>query len=242
LEEPETSLHLSAQHEFGRYLVDVACEKKHQIFVTTHSEFLLQSLPSASRVYLERTNAGIRAIPGLTAIEARSLMALGHVKALTVLVEDACAKEVLTEIVRRHDPVFLRSIQICSGGDKDSVRTTIRCLRDTNLLVVAVRDADVPDCPNENIFKLPGTLPPEKEIFQRPAFVDFIRTTYGLEIADFMTELSNVDHHDWFERLADRIQKTSAALMSEAARVYVASLPEGDTSTVVQLLKEATRT
>ncbi len=241
LEEPETSLHLSAQHEFGRYLVDVAIERKHQIFVTTHSEFLLQSLPSASRIYLERIATGIRAIPGLTAIEAKSLMALGHVRALTVLVEDPCAKEVLVEIIRRHDPVFLRSLSICVGGDKDKIRNTVHGLRETNLRIAAVRDADKEGAPAENIFKLPGTLPPEKEIFQNGAFRDHVRNTYGVELADFATELVGIDHHDWFDRLADRIQKSHEALVSEAAKAYVASLPETETSTLVQLLKEATR-
>src|SRR5262249_55416847 len=82
IEEPETSLHSSAQYEFGRYLVDVACRKHHQILLTTHSDAILEALPSESRLYLSRTSSGIRPIPGLTAQQVKSLMAQGNVKAL----------------------------------------------------------------------------------------------------------------------------------------------------------------
>ena len=58
IEEPETSLHPSAQFKFGSYLVDVANRRKHQILMTTHSTLLLSSLPDKSRVYLRRVDEG----------------------------------------------------------------------------------------------------------------------------------------------------------------------------------------
>jgi predicted ATPase len=241
LEEPETSLHLSAQHEFGRYLVDVARHKRHQVLLTTHSEFLLQALPSASRLYLEKSDSGIRVIPGLTAVEARSLMALGHQKALTVLVEDECAKAILSEIVRRHDLSFLQSLNVCVGGDKDSIRNTVVGLKKTTILIAAVRDGDKAGSPSENIFKLPGSLPPEKELFQAAAVETYVKDHYGLQLSDFRSEIDGVDHHSWCERLAVRIGADERALTWELSRVYARALPESETSTLVNLLKEATR-
>jgi len=241
IEEPETSLHLSAQHEFGRYLVDVCIHKRHQILLTTHSEFLLQALPSASRIYLQRNANEVEPIHGLTAIEARSLMSLGHVKALTILVEDGCAKAILTEIVRRHDPTFLQSLHICVGGDKDRVRNTVQGLKQTFIVIAAVRDGDKQDCPAENIFKLPGTRPPEKELFGSPEVSVYVVDTYFLCLADFATELSGIDHHYWCGRLADRLGLSEDYLIGEMSRVYARSLPESDTLTLITLLKEATR-
>ena len=103
LEEPETSLHPTAQYEFAKFLLEICIEKKHQIILTTHSEFILQVLPPESRLYLHRTSTGIDLIPRLTASQAKSLMSGGMVKALYVLVEDDCAKSILTEIIRLID-------------------------------------------------------------------------------------------------------------------------------------------
>ena len=92
-------------------------------------------------------------------------MAGGMVKALHVLVEDDCAKYVLTEIIRRSDSVFLKAIAIYDLGDKDFIGKTVAKLQSTGIPIAAVRDADKSGNPSQNIFKLPGSQPPEKEVF-----------------------------------------------------------------------------
>ncbi|APC07756.1 ATP-dependent nuclease [Neomoorella thermoacetica] len=241
IEEPETSLHPHAQYEFGSYLVDVVMRRRHQILLSTHSEFILEALPSKSRIYLNRTANGITIIPGLKVLQAKSLMAQGHVKALYILVEDECAKTVLCEILRRTDPDFLRSVEIVPTGDTDLIAKTIRALKSTGLSVVAVRDGDKNGAPRENIFKLPGSYPPEKELFACQAVKDYIQETYALNLDDFVTSLSGVDHHDWFPRLADYINQDKSALVSEASRAYARNLPESEVETLTMLLKEAIR-
>lgn len=241
IEEPETSLHPSAQYELGHYLVDVARRRRHQIFLTTHSEFILEALPSQSRIYLNRNASSIVPIAGLTSSQARSLMSQGHVKALHVLVEDDCAKAVLTEIIRRTDPDFLRCIAIYPAGDADTVAKTVRTLKDTGLHVAAVRDADRGEAPSENIFRLPGSMPPEKELWGNSAVKDQLQQTYNVNIVDFAASLTGVDHHHWFGRLADHVNQHDSAILSEAARAYAKSLPENVVSTLTTLLKEAAR-
>lgn len=145
IEEPETSLHPSAQFQFGKYLIDVSIRKGHQIILTTHSEFILQALPSASRIFLHNMSSRIDAIPGLTAQQAKSLMADGHVKALHILVEDECAKATLSNLIYRVDPTFRRSVGIYAGGSDETIAKTVKTLRATNLPVVAVRDGDTSD-------------------------------------------------------------------------------------------------
>jgi hypothetical protein len=191
---------------------------------------------------LHRTDQGVDSIPGLTAIEAKSLMARGEAKALTVLVEDDCARAILTEIVRRHDSAFLQSLHICVGGDKDKIRQTVVGLKQTSILIAAVRDGDKEGDASENIFKLPGDRPPEEELFASPAIAELVKATYGLELDDFQTEISEMDHHDWCERLADRVGGDKSNVTWELARAYAKSLPESETETIVRLLKEATRT
>lgn len=241
IEEPETSLHPSAQYEFGNYLIDVVRRKRHQILLTTHSEFILQALPSSSRIYLNKRNDAIDTIIGLTALQAKSLMTQGHVKALHILVEDPTGEAILCEIVRRVDPDFLRSVGVYPAGSSEVIGRTVRTLQSTNLPVAAVRDGDKGASPGDNIFKLPGTLPPEKELFACNAVREFIQQTYGLNLNDFETGLTGVDHHQWFNRLSEFIHQENNALLREVARIYARSLPEVEALNLTTLLKEASR-
>lgn len=239
IEEPETSLHPSAQYQFGRYLVDVTIAKRHQILLTTHSEYILEALPTRARVYLQRTGGGVETIPGLTAIQARSLMTDGNVPALSVLVEDDCARAVLHEIIRRVDPVFLSSIKVCAVGGAETIATTIRALAGTGLKVAAVRDGDKASIPKENLFALPGDQPPEKALFASAGFARLLQSEYGLRLTDFMTAHSGRDHHDWFGLLADRARQDEQVLVTEAARAYASEIGENQSAALVALLKEA---
>ncbi len=239
IEEPETSLHPSAQYMLGEYLVDVAIIKGHQIFLTTHSEFLLRALPDASRIFLHSWGDQIKTIEGLTSRQAESLMTGGQDKALCVLVEDECGRAVLREILRRVDPALLSSTHIAVGGDKDAVARTVRGLKDTGLKVAAVRDGDKEGSPAENIFKLPGTRPPEVEMFESEEVAKTVLSRYRVVLADFSVQLQGVDHHEWFARLAAVCAADEQAVLSEAARAYTASLPEPQVAALLGQLKEA---
>jgi predicted ATPase len=241
LEEPETSLHPSAQAELGRYLVDVAIERRHQILLTTHSEHLLAALPSQSLTYLRREGADISLLPGLTPLQARSLLAAGGTKALTVLVEDDVGKAITTEIIRRVNPALLETFSIHIGGDAGTISTTVRCLKESGLPVVAVRDGDQGAAPRDGLLCLPGTEPPEKELFRCTAFVQQIQQTYGLSLPDFCTSLLNVNHHEWFTRLAERLSVPREFLVVEAARLFSRTIPENEATTLVALLRESSR-
>ena len=120
-------------------------------------------------------------------------------------------------------------------------RNKLQNMFEEAILIAAVRDADKQDDPRENIFKLPGRKPPEKELFDSEAVTTLVRTNYGLDLVDFQTEISGVDHHYWCERLANRVGSDENGITWELARVYARSLPENETSTLVNLLKEATR-
>ena len=242
LEEPETSLHPSAQHEFGHHLLDICVQRRIQIFLTTHSEYLLRALPSQSRVYIDRGPADkVRIIKGITTAQAMSMMTRDHDKALYVLVEDSVAVSVLAEIIRRGDPRFIHAIAIHPAGDGRAIQSAMSALRDTGLPVAAVRDGDMPSQPRENIFKLPGNLPPEKELFLNSAVQTHLQSVYKVDIAEFLGAVSQVDHHQWFDRLAKRVLVSEPALVQEAARIYATNLAEAEVESMTAQLKESIR-
>ena len=241
IEEPEISLHSHAQYQLGRFLVDVAVRKGHQVLLTTHSEPLLGALPSDSRVYLHGGAAGIEIISGLTALEANSLMTRGHEKALHVLVEDDVASAILRELLRRVDPTFLSTTALYVAGGASQLTGAIKTIQATGLPVAVVLDGDKPAVPKANIFKLPGTQPPEKELFASAAVQALIHSTYALNLPDFAAGLGGVDHHEWCPRLADRVNVSEHALVAEMARAYAKGISELEATSLRDQLKEASR-
>ena len=241
IEEPETSLHAHAQHELGSYLVDVATRRGHQILITTHSDYLLESLPSQSRVYLHSSAVGVSAITGLPAAQAKSLMTRGNQKALHILVEDDVAAAMLTEIVRRIDPQFLTTIGIYESGGVDTIRTAIRTIAGTGLKVAAVLDGDQEPSPRENIFRLPAGPPPEKQLFASATVQAHVLDKYGLNIQDFSAGLAQIDHHQWCERLSQRLNMDRTAMVWELSKAFTSGVAEVDASGLVQQVQEASR-
>ena len=238
IEEPETSLHPSAQYQLGLYLMDVVIRKKHQIIVTTHSPFILKSLPSQSRIYLKRVDDQLDVIPGLSASQIRSLLADGKEKALDILVEDNCGAAMLRELVRKVDPTFLQSIEIYPAGSAQNIMIMVKALKD-KLPVAAVLDGDQLPEPQNNIFCLPGPrLAPEILLFADNAIKNYVLSTYGINLVDFTASLTHLDHHGWLDRLGERISQSQESLLAEFARVF-AQAREMDAYVLTQQLKDA---
>lgn len=244
IEEPEISLHPAAQHEFGNYLLDLAHYKKHQILITTHSEYILETLPSESRIYLNKNETGIQPLPGLTAIEAKSLMTEAYFKALTVLVEDKMAVAVLSELLRYFDPDFHRTIGIYVGGSDSTIKSTISTLSSTPIKIVGVLDGD--QNPHSTsppfIFYLPGSLPPEKELLTNLNVKEFLMRKYRVDFDSFhASKLNGIDHHNWFGLLSEYVNQNIDALMYELAEEYAHSFSSGEIAPLITQLKESIR-
>jgi predicted ATPase len=251
LEEPENSLHPSAQYALGTYLLDLVERKGHQVFMTTHSEMLMRALPQDSLIYLHKSTDGIAAIPGLTSVQARSLLSEGYEKALTVFVEDEAAELVLTELLGHHNPAFLKTIDIRIHGvrdlegnvyesGKDSIRRTMQVLRTTGLRVAAVLDGDDSEGSDHFVFKLPGSSPPEIELLQTAAVQEHIERQYQIDRHQLMQELQGVDCHRFFRIIGEKTSRRPDHLIAEAARVYAATIPASDAGRLVSQLTEAT--
>ncbi len=251
LEEPENCLHPSAQYALGNYLLDLVDRKGHQIFITTHSEMLMRSLPQDSLVYLHKSNDGVKAIPGLTSSQARSLLTEGYEKALTVFVEDEAAELVFTELLGHHNPAFLKTIDIRIHGvrdlqgnihdsGKDSIRRTMAVLRQTGLRVAAVLDADDDEDVENFVFKLPGQHPPEQQLIDNDAVRELFEQQYAIDRHQLVQELSDVDCHRFFKVLAEKTSRHHDILISEAARAYAPTVSASDAGRLVSQLTDAT--
>jgi hypothetical protein len=105
--------------------------------------------------------------------------------------------------------------------------------------VAAVLDGDGAADAGLSVIKLPGTQAPENEILAVPQVATYLQATYAINLADFLAGLGNVDHHEYFTRLAAQAKVTVEQLTGELAREYAARVPANDVNLVVQQLKDA---
>lgn len=165
IEEPETSLHDSAQYEFSKYLIDVSLRRGHQIIFSTHSSVMMGALPPEGRKLLVRDSDGVIVYDRVSSSRIRTALSAGEGGHALICVEDNFAQSFLREILRRFDKALLSSVSIVPFGDAKAVVSAKNALCKSGHTAIAVRDGDMGEQKSENIFKFPGTQPPEN-IFQ----------------------------------------------------------------------------
>lgn len=221
IEEPETSLHESAQYEFAKYLIDVCNRRHHQIILSTHSTVILNALPSESRKLLIRDNIGVEIKDKISSNQVRSILSGGHVRQLDVCVEDIFARVLLTEVIREKRKELLKAISIHDVGDKDAVREAVRILQRTGKNAIAVRDADVGQAPQERIFSFPGSRPPEVEVFSHPVVKKKILDKYEIDV-DWILDRDDVkDHHKIAEHIAREAEADEEVIRTISIETYI---------------------
>src|SRR5690606_18346374 len=195
LEEPETSLHESAQYEFAKYLLDVCNRRHHQIILSTHSSVIINALPAEARKLIIRDENGVEIRNKISSNQMRSILSSGHVRQLDICVEDVFAKVLLTEVIRVKKKELLKAVAIHDVGDKDAVREAVRVLNKTGKKAIAVRDADVGQAAGEALYSFPGQFPPEKEVFGNLKVKDLLKLKYGLDVDWVLQKGEVTDHH-----------------------------------------------
>ena len=237
IEEPETSLHPSAQFELGKYFAEVAKRRGLQIMMTTHSEYLLLALPQKSRIFLKREGAAIKPIPGICVRQAISMMDEIAFPSLYILVEDDVAEAIVKELLRKHDEDFLKTVRFFVSGDKDKISTVMHVLQDLRMPICAVRDGDFGSERKIMMFKLFGNEAPEIEIFKSPSFRSAFAKQYGIDWGNIDIVNRGKDHHRWFDVLVAKTARTRTEILSQAAVHYLDGISETERQSLVEQIK-----
>jgi len=225
LEEPETSLHEHAQHELAKYLIEVSIRRKHQIFLTTHSRAILNALPRESRKLLYRNGADVKISNRTSMAEATGLLSLGYKTERMVLVEDARAKVLLSELIRLIKPELLQGIKLTFVGNDDIVFNLTRKFKDDGYNIVGVRDGNKGESPRDGLLKLPGTKAPEKEVFENEKVQAYLMQRYNLSWSNWIALHPEVDFHDWPTNIAEHLRKSSEdSLWEELCSIYASAI------------------
>lgn len=221
LEEPETSLHENAQHEFAKYLLDVCNRRHHQIILSTHSSVMLKTLPPEARKLLVRDHDGVTIRNRISANQVRSILSGGHSRQLDICVEDIFARVLLTEVIRMKNSDLLKAIAIHDVGDKDAVREAVMVLRKIGKNAIAVRDADVGAAPKDGLLSFPGELPPELEVFNNNAVRNLIQNKYGVDVGWILDRDDVKDHHKIATHVAAEAEADEEVVRALAIERYV---------------------
>ncbi|MFJ7244561.1 ATP-dependent nuclease [Kitasatospora sp. NPDC098652] len=239
LEEPETSLHGDAQVRLAKYLVEVALRRGHQIIITTHSSAILGQLGRDSVVYLRRTPTGdVTATHGLSTYQIDShLQREGRTPdGITVCVEDEFARCLASEIFRTADPDLLAGCSFLTIGGGQEIPAAVKLLRGAKVRAVGLSDGDMPHDGTEGVRTLPGTIPPEKEVFSHPAVRHyFAATPFEIDLHEVLAGVS--DHHDYAGTVAARLMMDEPAVVSVACRTYAAAHNSGDFDEIVRFVR-----
>lgn len=167
--------------------------------------------------------------------------------ALTIMVEDEVAQQVLQEILAKHDATLLNTSRIVIGGYRDpkgqsigggddNISKAMNTLARSGVKVAAVLDGDYK---GTTVLKLPGSGPPEVELFDSSAVQAFWQSQYKLDVTGLLSRLKDTDHHYWFGQLAKALNRDERFLIGEAARVYAGVVSGPPVKTLLEGLKEA---
>ena len=206
IEEPETSLHESAQQQLVSYLLDVCWRRHHQIILTTYSPVIMEALPASACKFLHRDLNGVKVFDGFSSNRVRAILSDGSSGRTIIAVEDDFAVAMVREIIRQHDQSLLKAVSISAIGDKNAVRSFKEYLDLTGTKSIAIRDADVGAHASMGLLSLPGTKPPEVEIFEEPLIAGRIKTEMGFDVAEHLANYPETNHHAYVETVAKASQ------------------------------------
>ncbi|WP_375584259.1 ATP-dependent endonuclease [Cyclobacterium xiamenense] len=238
LEEPETSLHGDAQYQFVKYLMDVVSRKGHQIIFSTHSSTMLEALPPEGRKFLIRDKNGVKILNRISAYRARSILANGFEKAISICVEDVFAKSLLSEIIRTNSDLELKSIQIAPIGDKLAVATMVKQMNAMGIRTIGIRDADVGKDDSKMLYSFPGSLPPEKEVFLDKQVIVDLNNKYSFDVEEIFKLTPDLNHHDYSKELAKEASTTKEIIEIDGIRSYLESRSNGYFDDLIKSIKD----
>lgn len=238
LEEPETSLHENAQYEFCKYLIDVSLRRGHQIIFSTHSSTMLSALPPEARKMLSRDAEGVKVYDRISSAEIRSALSAGSAGKVVVAVEDPFAQSMLREIIKRAAPDLRAAIDIKPFGDAKAVKNALAALKLAGVKAIAVRDADQSaDFPND-LFVLPGSLPPEKEVFLHSSGKQALIDEYGFNLDSHLADYPETDHHDYSTIAAQKSASSREVIEADCIRRFLDAQPGDWASELVKEIKD----
>lgn len=213
IDEVEAGFHPKMQRRLADIIQYIAWRDKKQFIITTHSPTFISAFPSKSRIFIEQTQEGFRAIKGISSQAAASKMDSVSYPLLTLYCEDDIAKFLIKKIIQKLSEeyeYFGRLIQIVESGPADQVKNDyIRHKRNFSQLrnkigFAAVFDGDQKSHPDFSHF---FNNQSERATFIYPfeAPEKFLVRAYlkKKQNPELASALAHTDHHSLFQAMVN---------------------------------------
>lgn len=226
VEEPETGLSPAAQHRVVDLLAYLSAKKGKQLFMTTHSPYVVAALGKERVIVMKNPGHG----EWTNANDSNYLDELGMElgKEGIFFLEDNKAKTFFEKLLELYGSSLRKKFNtIFLDGESNVYEVVSRIgTRHHNLKVIGVIDGDQKEnkryTNSEGRFVfLPGTLSPEEEMI---AAVETHQTSYAralgvplLRLGDAIRRCQGFEHHDFFEELSRALYGEVKANIYEAA-------------------------
>ena len=214
IEEIEHGFHPQAQEHLIRELMRLVSKDRKQIVCTTHSEYIIDALPNAGRLLLEREPDGHRVTVAPTTRQAMYSMTGRPQPELTIYVEDTFAETLVEQTLPGEHRARVKIVPIGSG--KRVVAQLANHLQaPLDGPAICVLDGDISDKQlsawskssqldsRDSCLRLPGNAPPETWVLEallaepyRDALARSARLETGRIAATLEQLRSTPDPHD----------------------------------------------
>jgi len=223
IEEIEAGLHPEMQLNLMKQLCEEALRRKIQVITSTHSPFVIESLPPEGRILLEENHQGIHSVEyGVGSQYVMGLLAGQPIMEISVYTEDDVSRRFVEEALSTD---ARRRVLIRPLNGKESVLSQLAAHRHNERLgdAIAVLDGDVSNDEMatmfrtrlgrtlseadaawlaERTYRLPGGCPPEKYLWDQlevPEVADIVASTSNFtrdDISAFCSRPRPADYHD----------------------------------------------
>ncbi len=169
IDEVENSLHPQAQRRFIRHLIKCARRKKLQIILSTHSPFVLEELPSISRIMLQQLSDQKNIVYDISTQYALNVIDDVEHPLMYIHVEDEEAITLFWNIIKTDMSAYedlIKKISLLPVGSYSVVKMLSGLALNKKLPYnsISIVDGDkASECPT--CMSLPGVLAPEKMVF-----------------------------------------------------------------------------
>lgn len=211
IDEVEASLHPQAQRALITEFLAIACKKKLQILLSTHSPFILEQLPSVARMFIAvDRDSNRKVLYGVSSDFALNLMDNERHEELDIYCEDKEAEYLIERILAlgASDPNLLSRVRITPVGPANTVMSlsTIASANKLPRPSICVVDAEQPE--GDGYIVLPGEKAPERQVLEALAETEWAAVAERLgrpadEVLDAKDAAMQIgNHHAWIGEMA----------------------------------------
>ena len=245
VDEIEQGLHPEAQRGFVEELTKLARKTKKQIIFSTHSSYIIDSLPNIGRILVERDGSVHRSVTAPTTRFAMANMTGKSNPEATIYVEDRFAEALVTESL---SPDIRRRVKVVSIGSSSQVAKQlgahVRGGYPGRAICIFDGDCSAQDIKKwvhrenlkkekENYVVLPGDEVPEiwvlKEL-KTDCYLSVFATRMQLNESEATNEIDRLlnlaDHHSIPYEFAQRFSKTEDVAISDLISPLASKHPD----------------